>query len=136
MDLNGTTTQVVEEQGCLLSVEEKQRKYQEMFSKMKDCGKKSVYDLHKRFSTDDIKDFLECRDIYPVNFVEGWEENSKHWNQEEYDRMKKEFFKGFKEGLQELRLKSKQKKELGVNYWGFDNPWAPGYRGYKPWIYG
>ena len=26
--------------------------------------------------------------------------------------------------------------EPGVNYWGdFINPWTPGYKGYKPWIY-
>ena len=29
-----------------------------------------------------------------------------------------------------------KKDEPGVNYWGdFINPWTPGYKGYKPWIY-
>ena len=90
-----TTTQKVEEQVTLLSMEDKQRKYQEMFSQMKDWGKESVYGLHKRFSIESILELLECRDIYPVNFVDGWKENSKDWNQDEYDRIKKEFFKGF-----------------------------------------
>ena len=118
------------------------KREQEMFSKMRDCGKKSVYELHKRFDIESIQDLLESNDIYPVNFVEGWEENSKHWNQKEYDRMKEEFFKGFKDGLQELKSRkqhqgSPTKKDSGVNYWGdFINPWTPGYTGYKPWIYG
>ena len=99
-----TTTQKVEEQVTLLSMEDKQRKYQEMFSKMKDWGKESVYGLHKRFSIDYILELLEGRDIYPVNFVDGWKENSKDWNQDEYDRIKKEFFKGFMEGLNELKM--------------------------------
>ena len=99
-----TTTQKVEEQVTLLSMEDKQRKYQEMFSQMKDWGKESVYGLHKRFSIEDILELLEGRDIYPVNFVDGWKENSKDWNQDEYDRIKKEFFKGFMEGLNELKM--------------------------------
>lgn len=135
MEVKDTTTQKVvnspvEGQG-----------YQEMFSKMKDWGKKSVYDLHKWFSTDDILEFMECGDIYPVNFVEGWKENSKLWNQEEYHRMKEEFFKGFNEGLRVLITRerhrvSHSKRDSGINYWGdFVNPWTPGYDSYKPWIY-
>ena len=75
---------------------------EQSFLKMRRCGKESVYNLHKRFSTREILELLEMNDIYPVNFVDGWKENSEHWNQEQYDRMKKEFFKGFKEGLYEL----------------------------------
>lgn len=136
MEVNDTTTQKVGNSPV------EGQEYQGLFSKMKDWGKESVYGLHNRFSTDDILWLLECGDIYPVNFVEGWKEYSKDWNQEEYDRMRSEFFKGFKDGLNELITRGKHKvshhkKGIGVNYWGdFVNPWTPGYDGYKPWIYG
>lgn len=107
-----TTTQKVEKQVTLLSMEDKQRKYQEMFSQMKDWGKESVYGLHKRFSIESILELLECRDIYPVNFVDGWKENSKDWNQDEYDRIKKEFFKGFMEGLNELKMMRRHPRRI------------------------
>ena len=128
-ELKETTTQKVEE-----------RKYQEMFSQMKDWGKKSVYDLNRRFSTDYILELLEGKDIYPVNFVDGWKENYKDWNQDEYDRMKKELFKGFMEGLNELKKMKPQRgsrpqRITNTHYWWdeFGSPWGPG-KSYKPWI--
>ena len=139
MEVSYTTTQKVGNNPV------KGQQYQELFRKMKDWGRKSVYELHNRFSTLDIFDLLECGDIYPVNFVEGWKEYSKDWTQEEYDRMKGEFFKGFKDGLLDLRLKEveirKSKEDKLYDYelqpwdrseWG--RSWCK--RSYKPWIYG
>ncbi len=135
---NDTTTQVVEKNYWYNPENE------ESFLKMRDCGKNAVNDYTWRYSPETIQTFLEDGDIWVSNHVEGWWENTKNWKQEDYDRMREEFNKGFREGLYELeRTKEREYDydyDLWDSKWGYDpdDEWSdPSYsNSYKPWIYG
>ena len=93
---NDTTTQVVEKNYWYNPENE------DSFLKMRDCGKNAVSDYNKMYSPETVLTFLKDGDIWISNHVEGWWENTKTWNQKDYDKMVEEFYKGFREGLYEL----------------------------------